>query len=138
MQHRSIVPFFGFFFQVPPNGPRIVMHLMAGGSLNEVLTSPLAWWTGTAKSITVAGIVSGMVFAHESGIVHRDLKPGNIPLDENHRPRICDFGSGHNQSQSAALTGTIGTPPHVATELDEDANYDVFLFALILYEIVVG
>jgi serine/threonine protein kinase len=138
LQHRCIVPFFGFVLQVPPNGPRIATYFMAGALLKEVLASPPAWCTGTAKSIAVVGIVAGMAFAHESGIVHRDLKPSNILLDENYRPRICDFGSSRDQSSSTILTETVGAPPHRALELSEDADYDVFSFMLILYEIVVG
>jgi serine/threonine protein kinase len=138
LDHPCIIPFFGFVLQIPPRGPRIATHFIAGGSLKEVLVSQPAPWTGTAKSIVVAGIVAGMAFAHESGIVHRDLKPSHILLDENYRPRICDFGSSRDQSLSAILTETVGAPPHAVLELSEDADYDVFSFALILYEIVVG
>jgi serine/threonine-protein kinase len=115
---------------------------MAGGSLKEVLASRPAWWTGTAKSIVVAGIASGMAFTHESGIIHRDLKPGNILLDENHRPRICDFGSSREQALGTTITGMVGTLIYMAPELygddDYDEKVDVFLFVLILYEIIVG
>jgi serine/threonine protein kinase len=67
---------------------------MRGGSLKDVLAScPWWWWNGMAKSIVVCGIASGMKFMHASGIIQPDLKPGNILLDDEHRPRICDFGS---------------------------------------------
>jgi hypothetical protein len=40
LDHRCIVPFFGFVLQVPPNGPQIATHFMAGGSLKDVLAPP--------------------------------------------------------------------------------------------------
>jgi hypothetical protein len=142
LEHRCIVPFFGFMLQVRLNGPRIATHFMQGGSLQSVLASPPSWWTGTAKSIVVAGIAFGMAFTHECGIIHRDLKPSNILLDEKHRPRICDFGSSRDQSLSRTVTGMVGTPLYMAPELYDDVDYDgkvdVFSFSLILYEIVVG
>jgi serine/threonine protein kinase len=83
-----------------------------------------------------------MAFAHESDIIHQNLKPSNILLDENHRPRIYNFGSSRGQPLSETLARTVGTPPSAAPELYDDADYDgkadVFSFALILYEIVAG
>ena len=44
------------------------------------------------KYIILLGIAIGMKYLHSLGIIHRDLKPGNILLDEELNPRICDFG----------------------------------------------
>jgi serine/threonine protein kinase len=117
---------------------------MRGDSLNDALPSPppspLSWWTTAAKLIIVAGITTGMAFTHESGIIHRELKPDNILMDENHRPRICDFGSSHDQSLNTTMTGKIENSLYMAPELYEDVDYDgkvdVYSFALILYEIL--
>jgi serine/threonine protein kinase len=142
--HPCIVPFFGYVLRVGRVGPKIVTHFMSGGPLNGVLQSRPSWWNGTAKSIVVAGIVLGMIAVHESGFIHRDLKPSNILLDDDHRPRISDFGSSQGQSVTGTLTGgfQIGTPLYMAPELYEQEGYsekvDVYSFALILYEIVVG
>jgi serine/threonine-protein kinase TNNI3K len=65
-------------------------------------------------------------------------------LDDEHRPRISDFGSSRDQTVTGTLTGgfQIGTPLYMAPELYEQQGYnekvDVYSFTLILYEIVVG
>jgi hypothetical protein len=60
LKHRCIVSFFSSIPQIQPNGPRAATHFMTNRALKKVVTSPPVWWTGTAKSIAVAGIVSGM------------------------------------------------------------------------------
>ena len=42
--------------------------------------------------IILYNILCCMNFVHSSNIIHRDLKPANILLDENCRPKLCDFG----------------------------------------------
>ncbi len=37
-------------------------------------------------------LAQGVAAIHKAGILHRDLKPGNILLDNNSLPYICDFG----------------------------------------------
>jgi serine/threonine protein kinase len=139
--HPCIVPFVGYVLRIGSVGPKIATRFMSGGSLRDVLDSHPSWWNGTAKSIVASGVVRGMMKIHEAGIIHRDLKPSNILLDENHRPRICDFGSSRNQSLVQTLTGQIGTPFYMPAEQyheDYTAKVDVYAFALVLYEIVVG
>jgi hypothetical protein len=144
LDHRCIVPFFGYVLQVQESGPKLATHFMPGGSLADVLESNPSWFTGTAKSIVAAGIVIGMSSVHTSGIIHRDLKPSNILLDADRRPRISDFGSSRDLDLMRTLTGggQVGTPLYMAPELYEERDYDekidVYSFALVLYEIVVG
>jgi serine/threonine protein kinase len=145
-RHPCIVPFFGYVLSVGPDGARVATHFMGGGSLHSVLRSspPPGWWDGTAKSIVVLGIVLGMMALHDLGIWHRDLKPGNVLLDEDHRPRVCDFGSSRHQSLELTLTGgtQVGTAIYMAPELFDEIGYnekvDIYSFALMLYEITVG
>ena len=37
-------------------------------------------------------LAEGVAAIHAAGILHRDIKPGNILLDDDNRPYICDFG----------------------------------------------
>jgi serine/threonine protein kinase len=144
LDHRCIVPFFGYVLQAPKSGPKLATHFMPGGSLHDVLESNPLWFTGTAKSIVAAGIVIGMISVHKMRIIHRDLKPSNVLFDTDRRPRISDFGSSRDLNLRGTLTGgeQVGTPLYMAPELYEEGDYDekidVYSFALILYEIVVG
>jgi serine/threonine protein kinase len=144
LSHRCIVPFFGYVLQVHQSGPKLATHFMPGGALSDILELSPSRFTGTAKSIVATGIVIGMAFVHKSKIIHRDLKPSNVLLDADHRPRISDFGSSRDLTLNRTLTGggQVGTPLYMAPELYEEQNYDekidVYSFALILYEIVVG
>jgi serine/threonine protein kinase len=76
--------------------------------------------------------------------MHRDLKPSNVLIDANHRICICDFGSSRFANVDQTLTGggAVGTMCYMAPEQWGEDNYtgkvDIYSFALILYEIVVG
>jgi hypothetical protein len=135
LDDRCIVPFFGFVPQAPPDGPQVATRFMPGCSLRDVLASspPPAWWTGSAMAIVVAGIVSGMTRMHEASIAHRRLRPDKVLLDKKHRPRICDIASGY-----WALLAHVGTARRYAAPELYNTKADVYSFALILYEIVVG
>jgi serine/threonine protein kinase len=144
LDHRCIVPFFGYVLQAPKSGPKLATHFMPGGSLHDVFESNPLWFTGTAKSIVAAGIVIGMISVHKMRIIHQDLKPSNVLFDTDRRPRISDFGSSRDLNLRGTLTGggQVGTSIYMAPELYEEGDYDekidVYSLALILYEIVVG
>jgi serine/threonine protein kinase len=137
-----IVPFFGYVLRTEAAGPKVATHFMAGGSLSDALTAHAPWWDETAKSIVITGVVEGMMTIHAAGVIHRNLKPSNILLDPDHRPRISDFGSSRDQSLSLTLTRGVGTPFYMAPELFDRDDYnekvDVYSFALLLHEVVVG
>jgi hypothetical protein len=142
LNHPCIVPFFGYVLKTRIAGPMIATYFMSGGSLRDLLKSPPDWWDGTTKSIIVTGIVAGMTVIHDSCIIHRNLDPSTVLLDADRRPRICDFGSSRDQCLNYTLTGRVGAPSYMAPELYDDDDYnekvDIYSFALMLYEVVVG
>jgi serine/threonine protein kinase len=118
LNHPCIVPMFG----CAPAGRRIATYFMGGGSLADVirLKSSPAWWTATAKSIVIVGVVLGMAEMHRNNIAHGNLKASTIVFDDRHRPRIAGFSASRRLSI-------------------EDVNKtDVFAFGLIVFEIVTG
>jgi serine/threonine protein kinase len=78
--------------------------------------------------------------------VHRDLKPENVLVDTNYHPLISDFGSARliPVERAVQMTLKIGTPLYQAPELlcggNEKISFaaDVYAFAMIFYELIVG
>jgi tRNA A-37 threonylcarbamoyl transferase component Bud32 len=164
--HPCIVPLLGYDFQIDSKMLRIAMPYIGPYSLEKVLESPQKhpWFTLTAKTIIVVGIVIGMIFIHFVDIVHRDLKPANVLLDEyRHYPKIADFGlSREGDANNPMTTVTVdpfhwaidthramtvtdpddGTLLYKAPEIIAGQSYstqaDVFSFGALLYEIVTG
>ncbi|MEO3811867.1 serine/threonine-protein kinase [Sphaerisporangium sp. B11E5] len=96
--------------------PWIVMELIAGGSLNQVVSEGGRLSPEWVARIG-AEVASALAAAHAAGIVHRDVKPANILL-EGDRVVLTDFGIATLEGD-ATLTPTgvmIGTPAYMAPE----------------------
>ena len=107
----------------------------------ELNNQELLHWDLTHKLIIILGISFGMEYLHSMNIVHRDLKPGNVLLDLNFYPKICDFGLAKDISGSTTMTSNIGTPLFAAPEQLSDSQYDgkkadVYSFGMTLYSIL--
>ncbi|EFC47475.1 predicted protein, partial [Naegleria gruberi] len=71
-------------------------------------------------------------------IIHRDLKPGNILIDINLTPKICDFGLSrvwnNSFSNQSAPTMNVGTFFYLANEMISGDQYnhkvDVYSFGI--------
>ena len=97
-------------------------------------------WDYTHKLIMVLGISFGMEYLHSQNIIHRDLKPGNVLLDSNFYPKICDFGLAKILSNSLTMTSKVGTPLFSAPEQLSSSNYDgkkadCYSFGMTMYSI---
>jgi hypothetical protein len=93
------------------------------------------WWTRTAKSIAVAGIVLGMKFVDSSEFVHGNLKPSSLRFHENQKVQIVDI-------DSSGLESCESENPDVTEMRNDEAErdtktIDVFSFASILFKILV-
>lgn len=158
LNHPSIVKFYGINFHSIDDpislNPTILTEYHSKGSLKSILDKEKKNiadhnWTPTKKYICLLGISDAMRYLHRAGILHRDLKPQNILIDDNYYPKVCDFGFARcfakalTNSMQLSMTGQFGTPLYMAPELFENDDHfssavDVYAFALIAYEIVVG
>ncbi len=102
----------------------------------------------------LARVAAAVGHAHGQAIVHRDLKPGNVILDRNGDPLVCDFGLARQVEGMAGapevvqrLTASgqlLGTPAYMSPEAAMgriDAigpASDVWALGAILYEILTG
>lgn len=134
IRNRYIVEFKGIT-TTPPFW--IVMNYMRNGSLYEQLSNPNG---PAANQLTIIAyeIAEGMEYLHQNNIIHRDIKSLNILLDDNMRPRICDFGISRKIDDS--MTKNVGTPQYMAPEVILKGEYgskaDVFSFGMLLYEML--
>jgi serine/threonine protein kinase len=148
LNHPCVVRVYGFEPATSTTGHALVMKFMPTGSLADVLDrveegKPPDFWNDTGIAIIVCGIVVGFEFIHSKDIVHRDVKPANILIDRRGRSRITDLGSSKFIQGAAKLSKEYrGTCCYQAPEMYKEDPYtskvDVFSFALILYEILVG
>jgi serine/threonine-protein kinase len=86
--------------------------------------------------------------AHRVRIVHRDIKPQNmflVPAPGGFVVKILDFGLAKFQEGEAKVTQTgamMGTPAYMAPEQilgqEVDERTDLFSFATVIYEILLG
>jgi TPR repeat protein len=115
---------------------------------NGTLADHLATQTGAlAKANRIARIVVGIVHAmrhiHERGVIHRDLKPENVLLDWKANVRIAGFKYGVSRdNDKAAWPMELPIDCHYLAPECFSGEYgqgsDVFAFALILFELLVG
>src|SRR5438067_8078266 len=121
--------------------PFIVMEYVAGSSLKQRIERTGALPLADAVRLTDS-IASGLSFAHSRGIIHADLKPSNILLDNNDKPKICDFGIARTPAEDSDSPQLFATALYVAPERVEgrpaSVQSDVYGLGLVLYEMLVG
>lgn len=131
----------------------LVYEFMKNGSLDNLLFSNqehsgtfLNWKQRFSIAI---GTARGITYLHEECrdcIVHCDIKPENILLDENHNPKVSDFGlaklvnpKDHRYRTLKSVRGTRGyLAPEWLANLPITSKSDVFSYGMVLLEIVSG
>jgi serine/threonine protein kinase len=114
----------------------IVRMYSVAGSLSEVISASLEWWTPTAKAKAIVGVVLSMRFARSLGLLHGHLTGDNILFDEDGVIHICDFclkGMSEVEGNSEVIAEVGGFS---GANWSPDA--DVRGFAELLSKIVIG
>ena len=121
----------------------IAQELVAGTDLRAILAK-LGRLEPQVASLIALEIARGLEEIHARGIVHRDLKPANILIGSGGEVKIADFGIAI-EATADGLTRAgmmIGSIPYMSPEQmlgqRADARTDVFLFGILLYEMLAG
>lgn len=93
--------------------PFLVMPLFAGGSLADLLGTPMAW---RAAATHVRDVALALAAAHDRDILHLDVKPANVLLDDAGRPWLGDFGIAEAIGSTASMSGAMLTPAYTPPE----------------------
>jgi serine/threonine protein kinase len=94
----------------------------------------------------VDSVGSALAYAHKQGILHRDIKPSNVLIANDGVMYLADFGLARIASAGESTLSSdsiMGTPQYISPEQamgkkDLDAGTDIYSFAVMLYEMVVG
>jgi len=125
----------------------LVMERLVGLDLSQVLE---AFGPGSPRQVARLLLQAGEALdaAHRVRIVHRDLKPQNlfmVSAADGFVAKILDFGLAKNQEDETKVTQTgfmMGTPAYMAPEQvlgqDADERSDLFSFATVIYEALLG
>lgn len=123
--------------------PYLVMEYIDGQPLAQLLKEgPLPV---DRSVLTLISIAEAIDYAHQQSIVHRDLKPGNVLLDQNGKPHVCDFGLARQLDSEFTLHATgdvVGTPAYMSPEQARGESVskptDVYSLGAVLYHCLTG
>ncbi|KAL0480721.1 hypothetical protein AKO1_007024 [Acrasis kona] len=140
--HPNIVQLVGL--AKTSNNMMIVTDFMEGGSLDQYIKSKSKLEISFTKKVKLlADVASGMTRLHsfDPPLVHRDLKPANILIDAGATlAKVCDFGVSNflqTEDDINYNTGTDGyQPPEVLSGFNSDSSWDVYSFAIVMYEVL--
>jgi tRNA A-37 threonylcarbamoyl transferase component Bud32 len=120
---------------------RIVMELLAGGTLRERLRDGRLSLPEALERH--AEILAALAAAHRRGVIHRDLKPGNLLFRRAASPTeivLGDFGTAH-LGAPVQVDVLVGTLRYMAPEQRRGAAGppgDVYAAGVILHEMLGG
>lgn len=149
-KHPNLIALKGYYWT--PQTQLLVTEYAANGSLQTKLherlpsVPPLSW---ANRFKILLGTAKGLAHLHHSfrpPIIHYNIKPSNILLDENHNPKISDFGLARlltkldkhivsNRFQSAL--GYVA-PELACQSLRVNEKCDVYGFGVMILELVTG
>jgi serine/threonine protein kinase len=142
LQHPCILPIVRYYLPPRRSLAQIGTEFAVNGSLRSALERHPGFMNDTGIAIIVVGLAHAIRFLHKNNMIHRDLKPENILLDDWSWPLIGDFGSSRlfvsTMEQTLETACTPYREPAMYSDVDYTPAVDVFLFGVILYEVVVG
>ncbi|CAD8055836.1 unnamed protein product [Paramecium sonneborni] len=117
------------------------MEFYNNGSLEQYASSRSIVLSLRTKLFILAGIINGIDFLHLNGIAHLDLKLGNILIQKQLIPKICDFGEAKSfEELNQNKMNFSRTLPYAAPELYNDYKispaFDIFSFGILMCNLI--
>lgn len=151
LNHPNIAGLYAY--EIHGDAVALVLEFVKGRSLAEHLNGREV--EEADVFLLALQIASALQAAHARGIVHRDLKPGNIMVLPDGTVKLLDFGLARrdlgDQEETRTRSGLslrttegaiLGSISYMAPEQAEgrtaDARSDIFLFGVVLYEMLSG
>ena len=142
LEHPNIVPVYDFAEH--DEQPYLVMKYIDG----ETLKAHLNRGRLSVEKIwnVVESVGAGLAHAHNEGILHRDVKPSNVIVASDGKIYLADFGLARIAQMGESTLSSdmiMGTPQYISPEQAKgeknlDNRTDIYSFAVMLYEMVVG
>ncbi|KAG0591263.1 hypothetical protein M758_1G157700 [Ceratodon purpureus] len=147
LRHRNVVELMGYCRD--RRKFLLVYEFLPRGSLDQALFKPkfpegvLSW---SQRWKIVSGTAAALHYLHEGWrqqVIHRDVKSSNIMLDEEHNPKLGDFGLARlvDHQKVATTTMVAGTFGYIAPEAAGGKftdKTDVYAFGAVALEVACG
>ncbi len=119
--------------------PYYVMEYIENGSLEDHLQRHGPLPVGAAVEM-FREVATGLLRSHSRGVLHCDLKPANVLLDQDHHPRLADFGQSRLSCEQTPALGTLFFMAPEQADLDAvpDARWDVYALGALLHCMLTG
>ncbi|WVW80754.1 hypothetical protein I302_102740 [Kwoniella bestiolae CBS 10118] len=147
LDSEYVLPFFGASSAVGPPPWFLVSPWMKNGRITDYVRSEVG--SRVDRIALIHRVAQGMEYLHSRDVVHGDLKGQNILIDDEGRPKLCDFGLSQIKiditSKSASPpegesnAGTLRFLPPERLKLSPlTKECDVYSFAMTIYQIYSG
>jgi len=132
--HENVV---GFKGADVTRGGKIYMYVeyCEKGSLSDMIKGVM-----TLKNAIIIqyakGVAKGLQHLHSKGIIHNDLHSGNVLLDEDHTPKISDFGLAKGPEDDRRQIGkknvTISAPERITRSI-QSPETDIYSLGCVFF-----
>ena len=125
----------------------IITEYLSNGSVGDSVyigteqQSRPVWWNSTTKTLVLVGMLLGLRYLHQHGHVHGMLYPSAILLDEQHLPRITNYGTGGALMSDIAdrpLPADLILAPEIAEGHVCNEKTDLYYFGATALLIMIG